>query len=71
MFLITGSYGEYDDYNCLPVMVVPDKDTVLMVIEELYNPNGQFKDLIADIFSYIPLEDLSFCWQEIKYFTLE
>ena len=35
MFLIYGAYGEYDDFNRLPLMIVPDKDTAEMVCDEL------------------------------------
>ena len=42
MFLITGSYGEYDDFNRLPIMVVPDETTAILVCEEMEKPNNQF-----------------------------
>ena len=71
MFLITGSYGEYDDFNRLPIMVVPDETTAILVCEEIEKPNNQFMPLIKKIFEWIPFEDIGFSWEEIEYFTLE
>ncbi len=71
MFLIQGSYGEYDDFNRLPVLVVPDEDTAIMVCDELHNPDNQFMDLIKTIFEYVPFEDIGFSYEEIVYFSLD
>lgn len=71
MFLIQGSYGEYDDYNHLPIMVVPDEVTAQMVVEEMGKPHNQFMPLIKEIFDYVPFEDIGFSWEEIKFFSLE
>ena len=70
MFLIYGAYGEYDDYNRLPLMVVPDKDTAEMVCDELYKPNNQFMLLVEKIFYYVPFDDICWSWVEVEYFSL-
>jgi len=70
MFLIQGSYGEYDDFNRLPILIVPDEDTAIMVVEEMQRPDNQFLPLIKEIF-YVPHEDIGFSYEKIQYFTLE
>ena len=71
MFLIMGSYGEFDDFNCLPLMVVPDKETADMVCDELCKPNNQFMSLVKKVFDYVPYKDIGWSWDEIEYFSLE
>ena len=46
MFLITAEHGEYDDFTSIPIMIVPNLETAQIVIEEMYNPNGEFRKLI-------------------------
>ena len=58
MFLIYGAYGEYDDFNRLPLMVVSDKDTANMVCEELYKSDNQFMSLVKKVFDYVPYEEI-------------
>ena len=70
MFLIQGSYGEFDDFNCLPLMVVPDKDTANMVCDQLCKPNNQFMPLVNKVFDFVPYKDISWSWDEIEYFSL-
>lgn len=70
MFLIKGSYGEFDDFNCLPLMVVPDKDTANMVCDELCKPNNQFMPLVNKVFDFVPYKDIGWSWDEIEYFSL-
>ena len=70
MFLIQGSYGEFDDFNCLPLMVVPDKDTANMVCDELCKPNNQFMPLVNKVFDFVPYKDIDWSWDEIEYFSL-
>lgn len=70
MFLIYGAYGEYDDFNRLPLMVVSDKDTADMVCDELHNPNNQFMSLVKKVFDYVPYEEIGWSWVEVEYFSL-
>lgn len=70
MYLVYGSYGEYDDFNRLPLMVVPDKETADMVCDELYKPDNQFIDLVKKIFDYVPYEEIGWSWVEVEYFSL-
>lgn len=52
MYLITitygCAYGEYSDYTTYPLMVVPDKETADLVVDECYNPNGMFRQKISE-----------------------
>lgn len=70
MFLIEGSYGEYDDFEHLPLMIVSDKDTADIVCEELRNPNNQFMPLVKKIFDYVPFENIGWSWVEVECFSL-
>lgn len=70
MFLIYGAYGEYDDFNRLPLMVVSDKDTADMVCDELRNPDNQFMPLVKKVFDYVPYEEIGWSWVEVEYFSL-
>jgi hypothetical protein len=70
MFLIYGAYGEYDDFNRLPLMVVPDKETANMVCDELYKSDNQFMDLVKKVFDYVPYEEIGWSWVEVEYFSL-
>lgn len=70
MFLIYGAYGEYDDFNRLPLMVVSDKDTANMVCEELYKSDNQFISLVKKVFDYVPYEEIGWSWVEVEYFSL-
>ena len=71
MFLIYGAYGEYDDFNRLPLMIVPDKDTANMVCEELYKSDNQFMSLVKKVFEYVPYEEIGWSWVEVEYFSLD
>ena len=70
LYLIEGCYGEYDDFNRLPLMVVSDKDTANMVCEELCKPDNMFMPLVKKIFGYVPHKDIGWSWDEIEYFSL-
>ena len=70
MFLIYGTYGEYDDFNRLPLMVVSDKDTADMVCNELYKSDNQFISLVKKVFDYVPYEEIGWFWVEVEYFSL-
>lgn len=70
MFLIYGAYGEYDDFNRLPLMVVSDKDTANIVCEELYKSDNQFMSLVKKVFDYVPYEEIGWSWVEVEYFSL-
>ena len=70
MFLIYGAYGEYDDFNRLPLMVVFDKDTANMFCEELYKSDNQFMSLVKKVFDYVPYEEIGWSWVEVEYFSL-
>ena len=64
------AYGEYDDFNRLPLMVVSDKDTANMVCEELYKSDNQFMSLVKKVFDYVPYEEIGWSWVEVEYFSL-
>lgn len=66
-----GSYGEWDDYTRLPIMVVSDKDTAELVIDELYKPNNQFISKLKTIFYQDNLDEISFSYEEIEYFKID
>lgn len=70
MYLIMGAYGEYDDYIRIPIMVVPDKETAQLVIEEFEKPNNQFLVLLNKIFENKNLKDVYFSYEWIEEFHL-
>lgn len=70
MYLITGAYGEYDDYTRIPIMVVPDKETAQLVIEEFEKLNNQFLVLLNKIFENKNLKDVYFSYEWIEEFHL-
>ncbi len=52
MFLITIEHGEYDDFCSTPMLIVNDIETAQLVVEECYNPNGAFRQKIADTLGF-------------------
>lgn len=65
-----GDYGEYDDYTRIPIMVVPDKETAQLVIEEFEKPNNQFLTLLNKIYENNHLDDVCFYYEWIEEFHL-
>lgn len=70
MFLISGSYGEWDDYTRLPIMVVPDKDTAELVVDELNRPNNQFISKVKALFGQENVNDICFSYDAIEYIEI-
>lgn len=70
MFLITGSYGEWDDFTRHSILVVSDEDTAELVVQEMNRPNNQFIPLLREIFDKDRFDDVSFSYDEIMYFHL-
>lgn len=76
MFLITAEHGEYDDFTSIPIMIVPNLETAQIVIEEMYNPNGEFRKLIDERHGFpdgatdVYFEQLGFSFREVDYYEI-
>ena len=76
MFLITATHGEYDDFTATPILVVPDMDTAELVVSEMCNPNGEFRQLVDNKLGYPEgtsqgyFEQLGFSYSEIEFFEI-
>lgn len=51
MFLIIMSYGEYDDHNEIPIMIVPGKTDALLIAEDMReNPSSEYLEFARNIY---------------------
>ena len=76
MFLIIADHGEYDDYTTVPLLIVPNKDTAELVVEEMRNPKGEFRKLIDEKHGYPEgtsdgyFEGIGYSYREIPYYEV-
>ncbi len=71
MYIIYCSHGEYDDYTTNDVLIVPDKDTALILVDEYNNHDSIFFKKFEKWYGegYIP-HDINFSYKIVPYFEL-
>lgn len=71
-YLITMEYGEYDDYNSIPVMIVPDSITASLLIQDLReNPNSHYRKIVEEKYKGEIPEDAGYSWTQLPYYTID
>ena len=76
MFLIIADHGEYDDYTTIPLLIVPDQQTAELVVDEMYNPKGEFRKLIDEKHGFPDgtsegyFEGIGYSYRKVDYFEI-
>ena len=69
MYLIYGCYGEYDDYNEIDILIVPNEDTARIMIDEYENHESIFFKKFEKWCGKVP-SDMRFHYKEVPYFEI-
>ena len=65
-------YGEFDDYNSIPVMIVPDSITASLLIQDLReNPNSHYRKIVEEKYKGEIPEDAGYSWTQLPYYTID
>lgn len=71
-YLITMDYGEYSDFNSLPVMIVLDSITADLIIQDLReNSNSPYRNVVQESCRMEIPEDAGFSWKKLPYVILQ
>lgn len=73
MILISMSYGEWDDYNSIPIMVVPTLDAALLIAEDLCKgKDSEYFKYVASAYGSTDIPwDADFSCEEIAFVNIE